>query len=50
MSEVESIIEEVNAEKCKIKKSKEKTMRGKILYSPVALNTAFKGVLVRGVG
>ncbi len=43
LSEVESIIKEVNAKKCKIKKSKEKTMVGKILYSPVALNTAFKG-------
>jgi len=42
LSEVESVIKEVNAEKCKTKKSKEKTMPGKILYSPVALNTAFK--------
>ena len=42
LNEVERVITEVNAEECKTKKSKEKTMPGKILYSPVALNKAFK--------
>jgi hypothetical protein len=42
LREVESIIKDVNARRCKTKESKEKTMPGKILYSPVALNKAFK--------
>lgn len=42
LKEVESAIEKVDASKCLIKKSKEKTMRGKMLYSPVALNEEFK--------
>ncbi len=40
--EVKSIIYKVNASKCKIKTSKEKTMPGKIIYSPIALNKEFK--------
>jgi len=39
--EVKEIIGLVNASKCKTKKSKEKTMRGKLLYSPIALNGEF---------
>ena len=35
----------VDAEKCKTKVSKEKTMKGKLLYSPVDMNSAFKELL-----
>jgi hypothetical protein len=36
--EIVTVIESVDAEVCKTKVSKEKTMRGKILYSPIELN------------
>ncbi|HOA71626.1 MAG TPA: BglII/BstYI family type II restriction endonuclease [Bacillota bacterium] len=42
LKEIELVIEAVNAEEHKIKRSKEKTMTGKILYSPRSLNKAFK--------
>ena len=43
------MIAEVNAESCKTKISKEKTMPGKILYSPPNMNKAFKnGLETRG--
>jgi len=45
LREVENAIRSVDAEKCKTKKSTEKTMRGKMLYSPVALNIAFQKIL-----
>jgi hypothetical protein len=38
LSEVIDAIKHVDAEKCKTKVSKEKTMPGKMLYSPKALN------------
>jgi len=41
-SEIQSAISGVDASKCKTKKSKEKTMLGKMLYSPTDLNAAFK--------
>ncbi|MEM5799947.1 MAG: hypothetical protein QXZ43_04775 [Candidatus Aenigmatarchaeota archaeon] len=40
--EIYSIIESVSAENCKTKKSKEKTMLGKLLYSPICLNREYK--------
>jgi hypothetical protein len=40
--EIKDVIEQVNAAKCMTKKSKEKTMKGKQLYSPKALNRQFK--------
>lgn len=43
--EVQSVIQALDAEKCKTKVSKEKTMRGKLLYSPVDMNNAFKELL-----
>ena len=47
--EVLDVIAEVDAEACKNKVSREKTMPGRRLYSPVDLNTAFKdGLTVRG--
>jgi hypothetical protein len=43
--EIESVIAKVDAEKCKTKVSKEKTMKGKLLYSPVEMNTDFRRLL-----
>lgn len=40
--EIQSVIERVNADRCKTKVSKEKTMKGRILYSPIEMNAAFK--------
>ncbi|MBI4895924.1 MAG: restriction endonuclease [Candidatus Aenigmarchaeota archaeon] len=42
LKEVIDVISLVDAKRCKTKISKEKTMPGKSLYSPVALNTEFK--------
>lgn len=39
--EVERAIKSVDAEKCRTKISEEKTMKGKLLYSPEAMNKAF---------
>ena len=43
--EIKKVIATVDAEACKTKISKEKTMKGKLLYSPVALNKVFKMLL-----
>jgi hypothetical protein len=43
--EIQSVITDVDAEKCKSKISKEKTMKGKLLYSPIAMNAVFKILL-----
>lgn len=40
--EVQSVIENVNAEACRTKISRERTMPGRLLYSPTAMNDAFK--------
>ena len=40
--EIEKVIKTVDAEKCKTKVSKEKTMKGTLLYSPIEMNNAFK--------
>jgi len=42
LHEVEQIVAAVDSRKYKTKKSREKTMRGKRLYSPPSLNRAFK--------
>jgi hypothetical protein len=42
INEVQKVIESVNSSKAKTKVSKEKTMRGKELYSPEELNLSFK--------
>ena len=39
--EIKDVINSVDAEGCKVKVSKEKTMKGKLLYSPIAFNKAF---------
>ena len=44
-NEIKSVIIAVDAEACKTKVSKEKTMKGKILYSPIAMNKAFEKLL-----
>lgn len=43
--EIQSVISSVDAEKCKTKVSKEKTMKGKLLYSPIDMNSAFNKLL-----
>lgn len=43
--EIRAVISSVNAKKCKTKVSEEKTMKGKLLYSPVAINAAFNRLL-----
>jgi hypothetical protein len=43
--EICKVIELVDAKKCKTKISKEKTMRGKKLYSPIDMNKKFKSLL-----
>jgi hypothetical protein len=40
--EIQLVISTVDAKKCKTKISKEKTMKGAILYSPIELNASFK--------
>ena len=42
LGQIEEIVRDINASECKTKESKEKTMSGRLLYSPVALNKAFK--------
>jgi len=44
--ELTSIVEQVNAEACRTKKSKEKRKKGSLLYSPIDMNKAFKALLV----
>jgi len=43
--EIQNVITYVDAEKCKTKVSKEKTMKGKLLYSPIEMNSIFKKLL-----
>lgn len=43
--EIQTVVQRVDAEKCKTKVSKEKTMKGKLLFSPVDMNKSFSGLL-----
>ncbi len=43
--EIQSVIDAVDANKCRTKVSKEKTMKGRLLFSPVEMNAAFKRLL-----
>jgi hypothetical protein len=43
--EIQSVIADVDANKCRTKVSKEKTMKGKLLFSPIDMNSAFKCLL-----
>lgn len=40
--EVQKVITEVDGNECKTKVSKEKTKKGKLLYSPIEMNKSFK--------
>ncbi len=44
-NEIQEVISVIDAEKCKTKISKEKRTEGKIFYSPIDLNLAFKDLL-----
>ena len=46
-NEIQEVISVVDAETCRTKVSREKTMRGKLLYSPEAMNTAFKQQFIK---
>lgn len=43
--EIQEVIASVDASQCRTKVSKEKTMKGKLLFSPIAMNAAFKQLL-----
>lgn len=43
--EIKKVINEVDAQACKTKVSEEKTMKGKLLFSPVDMNACFKRLL-----
>lgn len=43
--EIQTVVSAVDAQKCKTKVSKEKTMKGKLLYSPIEMNASFKRLL-----
>jgi len=43
--EIQKVIALVDAEVCKTKVSKEKSMLGKLLYSPIDMNESFKNLL-----
>jgi hypothetical protein len=45
LKEIEQAIYEIDADQLKTKESNEKTMKGSMLYSPVALNKEFKRIL-----
>ena len=45
--EIQEVVAEVDAEACRTKVSREKTMMGKVLYSPADMNKAFKSGLER---
>jgi hypothetical protein len=47
LDEIEEIVGQVEAARYKSKKSKEKTMPGRLLYSPVRLNKVFKQQLLK---
>ena len=40
--EIQDVVAQVHAETCRTKLSQEKTKKGKILYSPIEMNKAFK--------
>jgi len=43
--EIQSVISRVDANKCRTKVSKERTMPGKLLFSPIDMNSAFNRLL-----
>jgi hypothetical protein len=47
LRQIESIVEGVDASKCRTKVSREKTMKGKALYSPVEMNNRMREGFVK---
>ncbi len=45
--EIQQVIDGVDARSCKVKVSEERTMKGKMLYSPPVMNAAFKDGLAK---
>ncbi len=43
--EIQDVIQQVDGNSCKTKVSKEKTMKGRLLYSPIEMNKFFKKLL-----
>jgi hypothetical protein len=43
--EIKTVIRHINADACKTKISKEKNMKGRLLYSPIDMNKSFKKLL-----
>lgn len=43
--EIQEVISAVDAKKCRTKVSKEKTMKGELLFSPIDMNVVFKRLL-----
>jgi hypothetical protein len=43
--EIENVINAADAERCKTKASKERTVKGTLSYSPIGMNTLFKNKL-----
>lgn len=43
--EIQGVVSSVDANKCRTKVSKEKTMKGELLFSPIDMNAAFKRLL-----
>jgi hypothetical protein len=43
--EIQAVIAAVDADKCRTKVSKEKTMKGRLLFSPIDMNAAFNHLL-----
>lgn len=43
--EIQDVITAVDADQCRTKISKEKTMKGRLLFSPVDMNASFSGLL-----
>ncbi|MBI2918738.1 MAG: restriction endonuclease [Chloroflexi bacterium] len=43
--EIQSVIADVDADSCRTKVSKEKTMSGRLLFSPIEMNASFKRLL-----
>ncbi len=43
--EIQEVIKKIDGSKCKTKVSKEKNMKGRLLYSPIEMNKLFKNLL-----
>lgn len=44
--EIKGVIKSVDAKKCKTKVSKEKGIKGKLLFSPIDMNAEYKELLI----